>query len=60
MEEVSWFGLGSGSQYARGMATGVRGRRKSSSMCWRRLASESRDRTRVYWVWLKARSLVKD
>ena len=29
-------------------------------MCENKVASESRDRMRVYCVWLKARSLVKD
>ena len=41
------------------MTTGEEGRRKSSSMVLRIVESESRDRTRVCWVWLKARSLVK-
>lgn len=66
------------SQYARGIATGAGGRRKSSSIVclfkhlsvrrkdfrkyqrtWSTVESESRWRTRSYWVWLKARSFVK-
>jgi len=47
-------------QYARIMATGVEGRRKRSSRwCWI-VTSESRWRMRRYWVWLKARSLVRE
>lgn len=42
------------------MATGQDGSRKSSSMFWRTTESESRESTRLYWVWLKASSLVKD
>ena len=36
------------------------GRKKSASREERRVESESRCRRRVYWVWLKARSLVYD
>lgn len=42
------------------MAIGAGGKRKSSSMVLRMVESESRERTRVYCVWLKASSLVKD
>src|SRR4051794_8190419 len=47
-------------QYARGMAMGVEGRRKSSSRDWRRAMSESRAMMREYCVRLKAMNLVTD
>jgi hypothetical protein len=42
------------SQYARGMAMLVLGRKKSSSMGWKSIMSESRWMTRSYWTTPKA------
>jgi hypothetical protein len=47
-------------QYARGIATGAGGERKSSSMFCRTVESESIDKTLSYWVWLKTSSFVKE